>query len=152
MMKITRKKTNNPYKTLKSALFLKLIFFFVLYSYQPSKGNQVTLPNFGFICIDKNKTNQKFEFIFSRNENDTEDIVFRRIDGKFQYIGIVLAKKQGAYVLWEDKIFFRTTDFGWLMDKVTSTLKPIILSVGNKLESFEKLPEKMTCNSRSIYF
>ena len=86
------------------------------------------------------------------NANDTEDIVFRRIDGKFQYIGNVLAKKSGSYVLWEDKIFFRTTDFAWILDKVTSILSPIILSVGNKLESFEKIPDKMTCNSRSIYY
>ena len=115
-------------------------------------AHEVKLPNFGFICKDLKKTNSKFEFIFSRNTNDTEDIVFRRINGNFQYIGRVLAKKSGSYVLWEDNVFFRTTDFAWMLDKVTSILTPLILSVGNKLESFDKIPDKMTCNSRSIYY
>ena len=96
--------------------------------------------------------NEKFEFIFSRNDNDTSDIVFRRIDGKFKYIGNVLAQKSGSYVLWEDKSFYKTTDFAWNLDKVTSTLSPIILSVGLDIEDKSKIPIKMTCNSRSIYY
>ena len=137
----------------KSLFFLfNLIIILPLVNLKISNANEVTLPNFGFICEDKNKTKKKFEFIFMRNDNDTEDIVFRRINGKFEFIGNVLAKKQGSYVLWEDRIFYRTTDFGWLMDKVTSILQPIILSVGNKLEGFDKIPDKMTCNSRSIYY
>ena len=96
--------------------------------------------------------NEKFEFIFSRNDNDTSDIVFRRIDGKFKYIGNVLAQKSGSYVLWEDKSFYKTTDFAWNLDKVTSTLSPIILSVGLDIEDKNKIPSKMTCNSRSIYY
>jgi len=148
-IKKNKKKTDKIY----SMFFLfNLTCILIFSNIKTSTGNEVTLPNFGFICEDKNKTNKKFEFIFSRNENDTEDIVFRRIDGKFEFIGNVLAKKQGAYVLWEDRIFYRTTDFAWLMDKVTSILTPLILSVGNKLESFEKIPDKMTCNSRSIYY
>ena len=142
-------KNNKLYITIKINLFFLIFIFFSSFN---SFSYEVKLPNFGFICEDKNKTKAKFEFIFSRNQNDTEDIVFRRIDDKFQFIGKVLAKKDGAYVLWEDKIFYRTSDFAWMMDKVTSTLKPLILSVGNKLESFDKIPEKMTCNSRSIYY
>ena len=115
------------------------------------KSYEVTLPNFGFICVNK-KSNEKFEFIFSRNDNDTSDIVFRRINGKFRFIGNVLAQKSGSYVLWEDKIFYKTTDFAWNLDKVTSILTPIILSVGLDLEDKSKIPTKMTCNSRSIYY
>ena len=140
------------FKFLYITFCLLLIFLNFINSSKNVYANEVKLPNFGFICEDLKKTKSKFEFIFSRNTNDTEDIVFRRIDGKFEYIGNVLAKKSGSYVLWEDKIFFRTTDFAWILDKVTSILSPIILSVGNKLESFEKIPEKMTCNSRSIYY
>ncbi len=148
MMKM--KKIN--FKFLYITFYFILIFLNLINSSKNVYANEVKLPNFGFICEDLKKTKSKFEFIFSRNANDTEDIVFRRIDGKFEYIGNVLAKKSGSYVLWEDKIFFRTTDFAWILDKVTSILSPIILSVGNKLESFEKIPEKMTCNSRSIYY
>ena len=122
-----------------------------LFSNNPVKSYEVTLPNFGFICIDR-INNEKFEFIFSRNDNDTSDIVFRRINGKFKYIGNVLAQKSGSYVLWEDKSYYKTTDFAWNLDKVTSTLTPIIHSVGLDLEDKSKIPTKMTCNSRSIYY
>ena len=115
------------------------------------KSYEVTLPNFGFICVNKNN-NAKFEFIFSRNDNDTSDIVFRRINGKFKFIGNVLAQKSGSYVLWEDKSFYKTTDFAWNLDKVTSILTPLILSVGLDIEDKSKIPTKMTCNSRSIYY
>ena len=122
-----------------------------LFSNNPVKSYEVTLPNFGFICVNK-KNNEKFEFIFSRNYNDSSDIVFRRINGKFRFIGNVLAQKSGSYVLWEDKSFYKTTDFAWNLDKVTSILTPIILSVGLDIEDKSKIPTKMTCNSRSIYF
>ena len=115
------------------------------------KSYEVKLPNFGFICVNK-KNNEKFEFIFSRNDNDTSDIVFRRINGKFKFIGNVLAQKSGSYVLWEDKSFYKTTDFAWNLDKVTSILTPLILSVGLDIEDKSKIPTKMTCNSRSIYY
>ena len=123
----------------------------ILFLVNIAKSHEVSLPNFGFICSNK-KNNEKFEFIFSRNDNDTKDIVFRRINGKFKYIGNVLAQKSGSYVLWEDKSFFKTTDFAWNLDKVTSTLSPIILSVGLDIEDKSKIPIKMTCNSRSIYY
>ena len=144
-MKIKKNKTIN-------VIIGCLLITFTLVNIKKTYSYEIKLPNFGFICEDNLKTNSKYEFIFSRNDNDTEDIVFRRIQGKFEYIGKVLAKKEGAYVLWEDKIFYRTSDFAWLMDKVTSKLTPLILSVGNKLESFNKIPEIMTCNSRSIYY
>ena len=115
------------------------------------KSYEVKLPNFGFICVNK-KNNEKFEFIFSRNDNDTSDIVFRRINGKFKFIGNVLAQKSGSYVLWEDKSFYKTTDLAWNLDKVTSILAPIILSVGLDIEDKSRMPLKMTCNSRSIYY
>ena len=122
-----------------------------LFSNNPVKSYEVTLPNFGFICVNKNN-NEKFEFIFSRNYNDSSDIVFRRINGKFRFIGNVLAQKSGSYVLWEDKSFYKTTDFAWNLDKVTSILTPIILSVGLDIEDKTRMPIKMTCNSRSIYY
>ena len=133
----------NKLKIIAITLFLFLV--------NPAKSHEVSLPNFGFICINK-KNNEKFEFIFSRNDNDTADIVFRRIKGKFKYIGNILAQKSGSYVLWEDKIFYKTLDFAWNLDKVTSILTPIILSIGLDIEDRSKIPKKMTCNSRSIYY
>ena len=132
----------------KIKLFIIILNLFLVSS---AKSYEVTLPNFGFICVNK-KNNEKFEFIFSRNDNDTSDIVFRRINGKFKFIGNVLAQKSGSYVLWEDKSFYKTTDFAWSLDKVTSILTPIILSVGLDIEDKSKMPTKMTCNSRSIYY
>jgi len=148
MMKMKKNKS----KLFYTNLFFSLIILFTTFNFKFLFANEVSLPNFGFICEEIIEKKSKFEFIFSRNANDTEDIVFRRIDGKFQYIGDVLAKKSGSYVLWEDKIFFRTSDFAWKLDKVTSIITPIMLSVGNKLESFDKIPNEMTCNSRSIYY
>ena len=123
----------------------------ILFLVNIAKSHEVSLPNFGFICSNK-KNNEKFEFIFSRNNNDTKDIVFRRINGKFKYIGNVLAQKSGSYVLWEDKSFFKTTDFAWNLDKVTSILTPTVLSIGLDIEDKSKIPNRMTCNSRSIYY
>ena len=51
-----------------------------------------------------------------------------------------------------DVVIYKTTDFAWNFDKVTSILKPIILSVGLDIEDKNKIPSKMTCNSRSIYY
>ena len=133
-------------------LYFTFLFFISYFNFTTFvNSDEITLPNFGFICIDK-KYNKKFEFIFSRNTNDTKDIVFRRIDGKFKYVGNVLAQKSGSYVIWEDKIFFKTIDFAWNLDKVTSNLTPIILSIGSDIEDKIKIPKKMTCNSRSIYY
>ena len=132
----------------KIIIIITTLFLFLTNSV---KSHEVTLPNFGFICVNK-KNNEKFEFIFSRNDNDTSDIVFRRINGKFKFIGNVLAQKSGSYVLWEDKSFYKTTDFAWNLDKVTSILTPIILSVGLDIEDKSRMPIKMTCNSRSIYY
>ena len=123
----------------------------ILFLVHSAKSHEISMPNFGFICTNK-KNNEKFEFIFSRNGNDTKDIVFRRMNGKFKYIGNVLAQKSGSYVLWEDKSFFKTTDFAWNLDKVTSILTPIVLSIGLDIEDKSKIPSKMTCNSRSIYY
>ena len=134
----------------KNKIFTIIITLF-LFVTNSVKSYEVTLPNFGFICVNK-KNNEKFEFIFSRNDNDTSDIVFRRINGKFKFIGNVLAQKSGSYVLWEDKSFYKTTDFAWNLDKVTSILTPIILSVGLDIEDKSRMPLKMTCNSRSIYY
>ena len=134
----------------KNKIIIIIITLF-LFSNNPVKSYEVTLPNFGFICMNK-KDNEKFEFIFSRNDNDTSDIVFRRIKGEFKFIGNVLAQKRGSYVLWEDKSFYKTTDFAWNLDKVTSILTPIILSVGLDIEDKNRIPSKMTCNSRSIYY
>ena len=132
----------------KIIIIITTLFLFLTNSV---KSYEVTLPNFGFICVNK-RNNEKFEFIFSRNNNDTSDIVFRRINGKFKFIGNVLAQKSGSYVLWEDKSFYKTIDFAWNLDKVTSILTPIILSVGLDIEDKSKIPTKMTCNSRSIYY
>ena len=70
----------------------------------------VHLPSAGFDCSD---TNNKFEFLFDRSKDMDNPKVYRRIKGKFVLIGNLLAEKQGAYVIWEDKYFFTTTDFAW---------------------------------------
>ncbi len=139
-------------KLLKMMIKNKITFIIIILLLANSaKSYEVTLPNFGFICMNK-KDNEKFEFIFSRNDNDTSDIVFRRIKGEFKFIGNVLAQKRGSYVLWEDKSFYKTTDFAWNLDKVNSILTPIILSIGLDIEDKSKIPGKMTCHSRSIYY
>ena len=76
--------------------------------------------------------------------------VFRRIKGKFINVGNLLAEKQGAYVIWEDKEFFKTTDFAWTFDKVTSKLSSVVLSVGLGTESLDKIPEPMTCMQKNL--
>ena len=136
-------KINNKFTIIITTLFL--------FTVNSTKSYEIKLPNFGFICINE-VNNEKFEFIFSRNDNDTSDIVFRRINGKFKFVGNVLAQKSGSYVLWEDKSYYKTTEFAWNLDKVTSTLTPIILSVGLDIEDKNKIPSQMTCNSRSIYY
>ena len=135
---------------IKNKIIIIITTLFI-FSVNSAKSYEVTLPNFGFICINK-VNNEKYEFIFSRNDNDTADIVFRRINGKFKFIGNVLAQKSGSYVLWEDKSYYKTMDFAWNLDKVTSILKPIILSVGLDIEDKNKIPSNLTCNSRSIYY
>ena len=70
---------------IKIKINLYIFFIFIVYA-NLSYSNEISLPNFGFICNNE-KNSDKFEFIFSRNYNDTKDIVFRRIDGKFKYIG-----------------------------------------------------------------
>ena len=79
-------------------------------------------------------------------------VVYRRIKGSFREIGNVLAEKQGAYVIWEDKYFFMTTDFAWTFDKVTSKLSSIVLSVGLGTENLNKIPKPMTCMQKIFYY
>ena len=67
-------------------------------------------------------------------------------------IGNVIAEKQGAYVLWEDKDFFKTTDFAWSFDKVTSKLSSIVLSVGMGIEDLSLVPKPMTCIQKIYYY
>ena len=122
-------KINNKFTIIITTLFL--------FTVNSTKSYEIKLPNFGFICINE-VNNEKFEFIFSRNDNDTSDIVFRRINGKFKFVGNVLAQKSGSYVLWEDKSYYKTTDFAWNLDKVTSILTPIILSAGLDIEDKKK--------------
>ena len=117
----------------------KLIYVILLISLLPLKSiaSDVHLPSTGFDCSD---TNNKFEFLFDR------------IDGKFVLIGNLLAEKQGAYVIWEDKYFFTTTDFAWTFDKVTSKLSSVVLSVGLGTEDLNKIPKPMTCMQKIFYY
>ena len=73
-------------------------------------------------------------------------------NGKFVMIGNLLAEKQGAYVIWEDKYFFTTTDFAWIFDKVTSRLSSAVLSVGLGTEDLSKIPKPMTCMQKIFYY
>ena len=54
---------------IKNKIIITITTLF-LFSVNSAKSYEVKLPNFGFICINK-VNNEKFEFIFSRNDNDT---------------------------------------------------------------------------------
>ena len=130
---------------------INLIYVIFLIFLLPFKSivADVHLPSAGFDCSD---TNNKFEFLFDRSKDMDNPKVYRRIKGKFVLIGNLLAEKQGAYVIWEDKYFFTTTDFAWTFDKVTSKLSSIVLSVGLGTEDLSKIPKPMTCMQKIFYY
>ena len=130
---------------------INLIYVIFLIFLLPFKSiaADVHLPSAGFDCSD---TNNKFEFLFDRSKDMDNPKVYRRINGKFVMIGNLLAEKQGAYVIWEDKYFFTTTDFAWTFDKVTSKLSSIVLSVGLGTEDLRKIPKPMTCMQKIFYY
>ena len=112
-------------------------------------ASDVHLPSAGFDCSDMNN---KFEFLFDRSKDMDNPKVYRRMNGKFVLIGNLLAEKQGAYVIWEDKYFFTTTDFAWTFDKVTSKLSSVVLSIGMGTDNLDKIPEPMTCMQKIFYY
>ena len=130
---------------------INLIYVIFLIFLLPFKSiaADVHLPSAGFDCSD---TNNKFEFLFDRSKDMDNPKVYRRINGKFVMIGNLLAEKQGAYVIWEDKYFFTTTDFAWTFDKVTSKLSSVVLSVGLGIEDLRKIPKPMTCMQKIFYY
>ena len=133
--------------------FFKIKIFFIIFIIFlcPFKlmANDINLPSAGFHCSNDN---YKFEFLFDRSKDMDNPKVYRRINGKFIEIGNLLAEKQGAYVIWEDKDFFRTTDFAWTFDKVTSKLSSMVLSVGLGIEKLDKIPKPMTCMQKIFYY
>ena len=133
--------------------FFKIKIFFIIFIIFlcPFKlmANDLNLPSAGFDCSNDN---YKFEFLFDRSKDMDNPKVYRRINGKFIEIGNLLAEKQGAYVIWEDKDFFRTTDFAWTFDKVTSKLSSMVLSVGLGIEKLDKIPKPMTCMQKIFYY
>jgi hypothetical protein len=134
-------------------MFFKIKFFLIilitlLYPFK-LMANDIYLPSAGFDCSDDNS---KFEFLFDRSKDMDNPKVYRRINGKFTEIGNLLAEKQGAYVIWEDKEFFKTTDFAWTFDKVTSKLSSVVLSVGLGIEKLNKIPKPMTCMQKIFYY
>ena len=78
--------------------------------------------------------------------------VYKKVNGSFREIGNVIAEKQGAYVIWEDKDFFKSTDFVWTFDKVTSKLSSSVLSVGLGIENLAKIPKPMSCMQKIFYY
>ena len=130
----------------------KYIFLFLFAGLlSPSQliASDIYLPSAGFSCSDNNN---KFQFLFDRSKDMDNPKVYRRIDEKFIFIGNLLAEKQGASVIWEDKDFFKTTDFAWTFDKVTSKLSSIVLSVGLGIENLDKIPKPMTCMQKIFYY
>ena len=131
---------------------VKIIFYSILVClFYPTNllANDYSIPSAGFDCKDDNI---QLEFLFDRSKDMDNPVVFRRIKGSFREIGNVLAEKQGAYVIWEDKYFFMTTDFAWTFDKVTSKLSSIVLSVGLGTENLNKIPKPMTCMQKIFYY
>ena len=130
----------------------KYIFLFLFAGLlSPSQliASDIYLPSAGFSCSDNNN---KFQFLFDRSKDMDNPKVYKRIDEKFIFIWNLLAEKQGAYVIWEDKDFFKTTDFAWTFDKVTSKLSSIVLSVGLGIENLDKIPKPMTCMQKIFYY
>ena len=127
---------------------LLILFTCLLY---PSNlmASEIYLPSAGFSCSDEN---HKFEFLFDRSKDMDNPKVYRRINEKFMFIGNILSEKQGAYVIWEDRYFFKSTDFAWTFDKVTSKLSSVVLSVGLGIESLDKIPKPMTCMQKIFYY
>ena len=133
-------------------IFKKKFIYAILFIFSfplESIASDAHLPSAGFDCSD---INNKFEFLFDRSKDMDNPKVYRRINGKFLFIGNLLAEKQGAYVIWEDKYFFTTTDFAWTFDKVTSKLSSIVLSVGLGTEDLSKIPKPMTCMQKIFYY
>ena len=128
--------------------FIYVILFIFLFPFETT-ASDAHLPSAGFDCSD---INNKFEFLFDRSKDMDNPKVYRRINGKFLFIGNLLAEKQGAYVIWEDKYFFTTTDFAWTFDKVTSKLSSVVLSVGLGTEDLSKIPKPMTCMQKIFYY
>ena len=126
-----------------------LIIFIIFLCPFKLMANNINLPSAGFDCSNDN---YKFEFLFDRSKDMDNPKVYRRINGKFIEIGNLLAEKQGAYVIWEDKDFFRTTDFAWTFDKVTSKLSSMVLSVGLGIEKLDKIQKPMTCMQKIFYY
>ena len=112
-------------------------------------ANEIYLPSAGFDCSDDQ---YKFEFLFDRSKDMDNPKVYRRVNGKFISIGNLIAEKQGAYVVWEDKEFLKTTDFAWSFDKVTSKLSSIVLSVGLGIDNLNIIPKPMTCMQKIFYY
>ena len=129
--------------------YIFLFLFAVLLSPSQLIASDIYLPSAGFSCSDND---HKFQFVFDRSKDMDNPQVYRRIDKKFIFIGNLLAEKQGAYVIWEDKDFFKTTDFAWTFDKVTSKLSSIVLSVGLGIENLDKIPKPMTCMQKIFYY
>ena len=130
----------------------KIIFYFgfIWFLYPINlMANDYSIPSAGFDCKDDTI---QLEFLFDRSKDMDNPVVYRRVNGSFREIGNVLAEKQGAYVVWEDKDFFMTTDFAWTFDKVTSKLSSIVLSVGLGTENLNKIPKPMTCMQKIFYY
>ena len=134
-------------------IFLKkniLLIFLIIFFYPVNLfASDAHIPSAGFDCRDDN---YKFEFLFDRSKDMDNPKAYRRINGQFIRIGDVLAEKQGAYVIWEDKELFKSTDFAWNFDKVTSKLSSIVLSVGLGIEKLDKIPKPMTCMQKIFYY
>ena len=126
-----------------------LIFLFFIFFPLHLFANDSHFPSSGFDCKDEQ---YQFEFIFDRSKDMDNPTVYKRINGNFREIGNVIAEKQGSYVLWEDKDFFKTTDFAWSFDKVTSKLSSIVLSVGMGIEALSLIPKPMTCIQKIYYY
>jgi len=132
--------------------FKKNIFFILLlllfYPLSLFASNPF-IPSAGFDCSDDNN---QFEFLFDRSIDMDNPTVYKKVNGSFREIGNVIAEKQGAYVIWEDKDFFKSTDFVWTFDKVTSKLSSSVLSVGLGIENLAKIPKPMSCMQKIFYY
>ena len=88
------------------------------------------------------------------NNNEVQKTVDKLIKKKFVYKGKIKPPEGEDKNNWveREQLLFKSTDFAWNFDKVTSKLSSIVLSVGLGIEKLDKIPKPMTCMQKIFYY